>query len=67
MKRLKQCIKQRPWEPEAYFNLGSVYIQRGDRSKALQARRLTLTLTLPLTAHCHAFALTLTLTLTPNP
>ena len=37
VKRLQKCIKQRPWEPEAYFNLGSVYIQRGDRSKALQA------------------------------
>ena len=38
VRRLKQCIKQRPWEPEAYFNLGSVYIQKADRPKALQVR-----------------------------
>jgi tetratricopeptide (TPR) repeat protein len=35
--KFNALIKQRPWEPEAYFNLGAVYLSTGDRARALVA------------------------------
>ena len=37
IRRLRRLTKDRPYEPEAHFNLGGVYIQMGDRANALEA------------------------------
>jgi tetratricopeptide (TPR) repeat protein len=37
IKKLQKLVKERPWEPEAHFNLGGVRAQRGELVEALEA------------------------------